>query len=124
MSLIIITGVNMKPSELTNEQADYLCAKAQGWVEEIDDCGSPYWFIGETYTGYSSGEYTPSTNPVQWGELIEKYGVALSPVEIWWGAEVFGSEYSAVGDTPGRAVVNAIIASVYGDRLLNNGENV
>jgi hypothetical protein len=108
----------MKVSELTNEQADYLCAKAQGWEDKPDDWGSPYWFIGKTYTGYAYGEYTPSTNPAQWAELIGKYGVALIPVEIWWGAEVFGFEYSAVGDTPGRAVVNAIIASVYGGEIL------
>jgi hypothetical protein len=107
----------MKVSQLTDEQANSWCAKAQGWEDKPDDWWPPYWFIGKTYTGYAYEEYTPSTNPVQWGKLIQEYGVALSPVEVWWGAEVFGSEYSAVGDTPGRAVVNAIIASVYGEEV-------
>jgi len=59
---------------------DRQVAFVQGWEGRIRKDGGFYWHKenGE-YTGLLLSHYTPSTNWQQAGELLEKYGIGISP---------------------------------------------
>lgn len=120
----------MKVSELSNEQLDYWCAKAQ----ELD--GFPV-MDGDHIAGYKiycdpkdstrrsdlrrSEWYYPSTNWQQAGKLVEKFKVDVN----WFADNTWKSfcmtKHSVTveqyADTPTRAICMAVIASVCGEEI-------
>ena len=115
-----------KVSELkAGPQLDALVALAQGWKRY----GYVQWSIpsteerpvGSVRQPNLVSEYQPSTNRVQWAELIEEFKIHLDPPILNQGWEAFSAKalsmYRQQGSTPAEAICKAVVASKWGDTI-------
>ena len=113
-------GDGVAVATLTGKDLDYWVARAQGW--DCDEYGN--WY--EDYVGGAEivYDYTPSTNWQQCGELIIRFRVYLDHlISGKWRAQSLlklGTN-SAKGSTPQEAICRAVVASVYGDTVGEDG---
>ena len=115
----------MKIQDLTDKQADKWCALAQGWIVEDGTIGIPHQVSAAGDVDFELmpvSEYTPTTNPAQWGELIGEFTINISHllsggIRVQSMNPLGSSSFDAPKEDIGRAVVNAVIASVYGDSV-------
>ncbi len=118
--------------DLTDAQANELCAKAQEWERSSSDPNFSVWRDKSGNRTYAVAYYTPTTNPAQAFGLIGSLGEF--GIDVWnhhgnKGARVTSDDginmFSFTCGTPdglARAIVNAFIASVYGDSIEIEGE--
>jgi len=108
--------------DLTNEQADYLAAKAQ-WELEKREFGDHYdttdfidYWIPQKQIMLSA--YSPTTNGQQAMELLEKFLINLDFVGVdGWRATISFKTNQFVAPTPERAIVKAVVASIFGNEI-------
>lgn len=127
----------MKITDLTNEQLDYWCARAQGFEVvtgklALDRTDYPV-LIKSTYgyenpvtkywlaTSYTNNyEYHPGTNWQQAGELVEKFEIQLfcfksSSTAVIYADDDDEAPTTKTADTPQRAIILAVVSFVYGE---------
>lgn len=118
-------------TELPPEKLNNLAAMAQGWVWHVSewtnplDCGA-YWVDSENQTAHRG--YDPCNNWGQAGALVEKYEIdlnwLLAPDMSGVKCSARAKERFAGGSglpqravTPTRAIVLAVVASRYGNKV-------
>lgn len=113
----------VKVSDLTNEQLDEWVARTRGWKigHLAGNKNLPsYWMRGDNVV-YPTPDYSPTSNPAQWVELIEDLLVDVYHIEQGnaFEAQRHMDNYKKVvygyGPTPAIAICRAVVASVFGE---------
>jgi len=113
----------MKISELkAGATLDALVALAQPDLQLGDDWKQDGYIILGGFGGTPPIKYDPSSGNAQTYELIEKFGVAVSPESHGkWCAEYYGDGHvnpvEYWGSTSAEAICKAVIASKWGDTI-------
>lgn len=119
----------MKTSELTGALLDYWVARAERksvYADPNSPHGTLFYDDAESTTGRFI--WMPSRGWAQGGPLIEKYRLALAPMEGWaayHGDDGVMGQYwidasawdGTRGDTPLQAICRAVVRAAFGDEV-------
>ncbi|MDE9571291.1 phage protein NinX family protein [Xenorhabdus bovienii] len=115
--------MKIKTSELTGRALDWAVCLAIGGTANEDNTEVQAPNNGYYLLSNGKGNFTPSTDWSQCGELIEKHRVELdfNSVSEEWSAYIFNfEELESViedGDTPQIAICRAVVATQLGDEV-------
>ena len=121
----------IKVSDLTNTQLDEWVARARGWklikdelLPSLDKWNTKLTIGTSPEITKLCRSYSPTSNPAQWADLIEEFGLSPQPhivenstITSWacsrhWPCKVL---HPMIGPSLGQAICRAVVASVYGE---------
>jgi len=119
--------MRQKTNELEGDALDAAVALAEGRLAEVHGAvpRPPTW--NGTGRWLPLREFTPSTNPVQGGEIIAREDIWLTRTLQHWRASIYCEGkgqpvYRGTGATPLIAAMRAFVASRLGDEFDGPGE--
>lgn len=114
--------MKVKVGELTGHALDWAVAKCEGLLEKPNTFPAmatvKLTSKGNLVYQYIDGNYEPSCDWLQGGEIIEQNGISLTKLTVnIWAASMPGDDPFVYGDTPLIAAMRCYVASKLGDEV-------